>query len=1372
MRPFRPLRALAALSGVLALTQLAAAATYDWTGASGTDLLWSTPGNWLPAGPPAAGGQVRFRDAGATNDTVAITSIVSANTTLNSLWVGPTSGLYGAVTAAHNLLIQPGVTLTIAGTTDNGYGTLGSGVEGSVLDPNVQSTFYVGTKTNVAPTTTVSNTISGGGTLVLDNPNNELNVRQIISGTTGGSDHLASLDLSGLDTFVASLGRIRIGDGESEPIRRATGKVYLAQTNTLTLTGPNVAENVQLVVGNNDVNNNGGGEARTSELFLGKQTTLQVDEILVGGRKTEGHMQFNPKFIAPALRLRGSNGSNRVSKLRIGDHSNQLNTGNSTLGIVDLSAGTVDALVDTVFVGRSSAQQTGPATGILTLGPGTLDADTIEVAFQTIDQNTTSTVTGTLNVNGTTVVANKLLRLGRSAGAAAARNATLNINGGSVTVNGSYKNEGTVTININSGLLALPSNSAVVASSLNLDGGTISNAATIRVTNTLTIANSGVIAGNPVFDMGNTGSATWDVQGASGGGLTVSNGFEGSGSFSGNLIQAPAATFSPGGSGAGTLNLAAGNLTLNGGVLRFDLSTNGLGVNDQITVSGTLALNATNDVNLRALGGVFDTASPYTLMTAGTLVGNQSHFRVAGALAQSRYTFAFDTTSTPNSVKLAVGGTGPANLTWVGDDAANIWDLKGATNWSDGAAASQFFSLDAVTFDDTGSASPVRLVGPLTPGSIAVTNQTKNYAFNGNGDVLGAALTKAGAGSLTFANIGNASFGGPVTVQSGAVTFGNDGLNTFANGLAVNGGSVAFAGGSTNSITGGALTIGFGASLIVSNANENVLGSGLIDLDGTLIFNQAVDATLDGILSGGGTLIKGGANTLTLGSDNSALSTVVQINAGTVKAGSSGALGSVGVTIADGGALNLNGQNLATIAVTGSGSGPGGGGAVVNTGGAQPNALANLTLTGNTTFGGSGPWRTDPVLNAGLWAIVGALSTSNQPYHLTKVGLNQVALTGTTVDPALGDIDVQAGMLSFDGDTDSMGNPTNTLTVRAGATLSFFNSTTAWDKKFVLFGDGVTPTLHNWAGANTIKGPVTLNGNCVVSAPPPERGAPVSLTVSGPVGGRGALNKSSADTLILSGASTYTGETVVDAGTLALTGVGSIPSSSSITINADATLDASGRTDATLTLASGQILKGNGTVSGNLNVGGGATLSPGTSVGVLTISGTVVLRGTTHMELNKANGTNDLIRGAASMDYGGVLSVTNLAGTLAGGDRFRLFSAGAYNGSFAIVPTTPGPGLTWDVSSLLVDGTLKIAGDATPAPEIEAVTVSGGNIAISGTGGPANRDYFVLTATNVALPLINWTRLQTNRFDTGGSFGFTNAVDSNVPQQFFLLQLP
>jgi hypothetical protein len=54
----------------------------------------------------------------------------------------------------------------------------------------------------------------------------------------------------------------------------------------------------------------------------------------------------------------------------------------------------------------------------------------------------------------------------------------------------------------------------------------------------------------------------------------------------------------------------------------------------------------------------------------------------------------------------------------------------------------------------------------------------------------------------------------------------------------------------------------------------------------------------------------------------------------------------------------------------------------------------------------------------------------------------------------------------------------------------------------------------------------------------------------------------------------------------------------------------------------------------------------------------------------------------------------------------------------------------------------------------------------------ATSNFYVLSSTNLALPLNNWARLLTNQFDNTGHFNVTNALDTNAGQNFYQLQLP
>src|SRR4029077_8647442 len=88
-------------------------------------------------------------------------------------------------------------------------------------------------------------------------------------------------------------------------------------------------------------------------------------------------------------------------------------------------------------------------------------------------------------------------------------------------------------------------------------------------------------------------------------------------------------------------------------------------------------------------------------------------------------------------------------------------------------------------------------------------------------------------------------------------------------------------------------------------------------------------------------------------------------------------------------------------------------------------------------------------------------------------------LVAVSVDSALGDIDVQAGVLSVEKVTSSLGNPVNTLSVSNGATLQFFQVSNVFTKILAL-KDGAT-VLNN-SGSNTFGGPVMLLGSNTLNA--------------------------------------------------------------------------------------------------------------------------------------------------------------------------------------------------------------------------------------------------------------------------------------------------
>jgi hypothetical protein len=231
-------------------------------------------------------------------------------------------------------------------------------------------------------------------------------------------------------------------------------------------------------------------------------------------------------------------------------------------------------------------------------------------------------------------------------------------------------------------------------------------------------------------------------------------------------------------------------------------------------------------------------------------------------------------------------------------------------------------------------------------------------------------------------------------------------------------------------------------------------------------------------------------------------------------------------------------------------------------------------------------------------------------------------------------------------------------------------------------------------------------------------------------------------------------------------------SGTTMVANATLVLDGSIAAGLGLTLGAGGVLAGTGTVEEAVTVLASGTVTAGDgAIGTLTISGNLTNSGTLSMKLNKQAGTNDQIIGINTLVYGGTLAVTNLAGTLAAGDSFPLFSATSYQGAFSsISPATPGPGLVWDLTGLTNNGTLNIVAGAPNPPHIGAIVISGSSVILSGTGGTAGTNYYVLTSTNVALPLADWTSVATNVFDGSGNFNVTNAV--NGPIEFFCIEVP
>ncbi len=251
-----------------------------------------------------------------------------------------------------------------------------------------------------------------------------------------------------------------------------------------------------------------------------------------------------------------------------------------------------------------------------------------------------------------------------------------------------------------------------------------------------------------------------------------------------------------------------------------------------------------------------------------------------------------------------------------------------------------------------------------------------------------------------------------------------------------------------------------------------------------------------------------------------------------------------------------------------------------------------------------------------------------------------------------------------------------------------------------------------------------------------------------------AITKVGTGTFTLTGANSYTGTTTVDGGVLFVnntTGSGT-GTNNSVIIN------------------DGGTLGGTGFLASAVTVNAGGALAPGSNgVGTLTLKSNLTLNAgaVLNFELGAA-GTGDRIAVSNALVLGGTLNVTNLPG-FGPGTNIIFTYGGPLSGSLTVGQMPAGYAGAVLTST---PGQVRLAVSVSALPRFGGIANTTAGLVFSGDGGTATGNYYVLSSTNVGLPLAGWKRVQTNAFEEDGSFSFTNAMDANVPQSFYLLQLP
>ena len=411
----------------------------------GTDALgnvntnWSDAVNWQSPGAPAAADNVIFNDTAAQSASAYSTpgggaaalvpanvnNIVNANFSVSSLTYTNVNNGY------QNTFITNGVTLTVTN---------------SLVIGSSSSDFGDAAKEYV--------TVSGAnGTLTVNNTNSTLFVGLE---SAAGSGAQAALDMSGLGTFNATVNTFAIG-AIASTAPYPSGIAYLAQTNFITAINNTTnnesgsTETVAFMVGET-----GKASALKSYLYLGQQNAINASYIGVGICKQNGEMDFNPTWVNPAVTIRGNNGVSPVTAWAIGDGLGQTGTSTAPAGTVDFTGGAVNALVTTMYLGRSpNASGSRAATGTLTFGAGTISVGTIYDGYQAYTN--TDYGAGTINVNGTGLLQVGILNLAATAGSTgtATTTGTLNIANGTVQVGTIATGAGQSAISLASGTLVV-----------------------------------------------------------------------------------------------------------------------------------------------------------------------------------------------------------------------------------------------------------------------------------------------------------------------------------------------------------------------------------------------------------------------------------------------------------------------------------------------------------------------------------------------------------------------------------------------------------------------------------------------------------------------------------------------------------------------------------------------------------------------------------------------------------------------------------------------------------------------------------------------------------------------------------------------------
>jgi fibronectin-binding autotransporter adhesin len=536
---------------------------------------------------------------------------------------------------------------------------------------------------------------------------------------------------------------------------------------------------------------------------------------------------------------------------------------------------------------------------------------------------------------------------------------------------------------------------------------------------------------------------------------------------------------------------------------------------------------------------------------------------------------------------LALGTAKAASVYWDGDalgfndvltggglGQAGVWNTTTANWWDGGTGLTDTVwnntNNDTAVF--TGTAGTVTLGAPITVGGLQFNTTAYSIGAAGNTNTLtfGAATNTITLNGLLFTATINGSVAGNDVVLNNSA-FGGLGVLTFAGTAA---GLTGWTG--TTTINGNTIALTQNARALTSSTAIALNAGGI-----TLTNTTAAEAALDRV-SNAGITANGGTFTVT---NTVAAATPYAETIGAVDL-VSGQMNIVSTNANTGGTQNLTFNNVFTRAGAANSSaltfGIGGLTAATQLGVAT-NQI-NITGQANTAVGAIiGPWAT-----VGTTA---ALQTDYAVYNINGGTVNALGVQGANIAASLNGAWVVNGNNTLGvGDTLSANRTINTLRY-SGAAASLILTTFNLETTGLLNGGSGLLTITFTGGV--IRTP-TGGGNLYITT-----GSNAITITTGAItdnGGNVTLVKSgTGGTLTLSVANSYSGGTIINAGTI------SIPASTSLgNLAGDVTFAGAGGTlsfTASTTLASGRDIH-------IPTVGGFATFNP-TTAAVSTIQGII-----------------------------------------------------------------------------------------------------------------------------------------------------------------------